>query len=329
MDVILGIDTSNYRTSLCLVDTEGKIVAEEKQLLSVEAGERGLQQSEALFQHVKRLPTLARKMAVEGQRLAAVAVSRSPRPVAGSYMPVFLAGEMAAEMLAHFTQIPLYYTSHQEGHIAAGECTTDTPLVADEFLAVHLSGGTSELLACKRTADGYEIECIGETNDLHAGQLIDRVGVALGLPFPAGPYLEQLAAKTDEHPETEAFSVPSSVSGYSFSFSGPEAALMRAVKQEVSPPLIARAAEKCIAATLEKVLRRAAENGFPRDMLIVGGVSANRYIKERLVKRLVHPAVKARLYFADPAYAGDNAFGVARIGLARWKREKADRGFYL
>ncbi|GEN32818.1 MULTISPECIES: O-sialoglycoprotein endopeptidase [Aneurinibacillus] len=313
MDVVLGIDTSNYRTSLCLIDMDGQIVAEEKELLSVEAGERGLQQSTALFQHVKRLPELARRMSGEGRYIKAIAVSCSPRPVEGSYMPVFLAGQMAAEMMAHFFHVPIYYTSHQEGHIAAGEYTLPTPLAVEKFLAVHLSGGTSEVLDCTKQAGGYRIECIGGTKDLHAGQLIDRVGVALGLPFPAGPYLEELAKQAG----ADDFAVPSSVTQYTFSFSGPETALMRAIEQNVPAPQVARAAEKCVAATLEKVLRTAVEDGYPKDILIVGGVSANAYIRNRLLKRLTHRAVGARLYFADPAYAGDNAFGVARIGLLK------------
>ncbi|AMA72518.1 N6-L-threonylcarbamoyladenine synthase [Aneurinibacillus thermoaerophilus] len=324
MDVVLGVDTSNYRTSLCLVDMQGRIVAEQKELLSVEAGERGLKQSEALFQHVKRLPELARRMNTEGCRVVAIAVSRSPRPVEGSYMPVFLAGQMAAEMMAHFYHVPLYYTSHQEGHIAAGEYTLAEPISAEKFLAVHLSGGTSEVLSCTRLPGGYDIECIGGTQDLHAGQLIDRIGVALGLPFPAGPYLEEMAQEA----EGEGFFVPSSVTGYTFSFSGPEAALMRAVRQGVPASHIARAAEKCVAITLEKVLRKAVEDGYPKDILIVGGVSANAYIRNRLTKRLEHPAIKARLYFADPAYAGDNAFGVARIGLAKWKLHNKNEHFF-
>ncbi len=326
MDVILGIDTSNYRTSLCLVTMDGEIAAEEKQLLSIDQGEKGLQQSVALFQHVKRLPQLTAKMSMEGKQLVAVAVSRAPRPVEGSYMPVFLAGQMAAEMLAHFHRLPIYYTTHQEGHIAAGEYTMNRPLAADRFLAVHLSGGTSEILDCTRTEDGYAIECIGGTRDLHAGQLIDRVGVELGLPFPAGPSLEKLARTVEAEMITNDFSVPSSVAEYTFSFSGPEAALMRAIKNnDASPAQIARAAEKCIANTLEKALRSAIENGYPRDILIVGGVSANDYIRGRLLKRLTHPAVKARLFFADPRYAGDNAYGVARLGLTKYKKEKPEQ----
>ena len=143
MDVILGIDTSNYRTSLCLINLQGSIVAEEKQLLQVEAGKRGLKQSEALFQHVKQLPLLAKNIGMTHYQVVAIAVSRTPRPVEGSYMPVFLAGQTVAEMMAHFHQVPLFFTSHQEGHIAAGEYTLERPIQTDRFLAVHLSGGTS------------------------------------------------------------------------------------------------------------------------------------------------------------------------------------------
>lgn len=322
MDVILGIDTSNYRTSLCLINLQGSIVAEEKQLLMVGTGKRGLQQSEALFQHVKQLPLLAKNMTMNHYRLVAVAVSRKPRPVEGSYMPVFLAGEMVAEMISHFQQIPLFYTTHQEGHIAAGEYTLEKPIEQDHFLAVHLSGGTSELLECRRHTGGYEIQQLGGTKDLHAGQLIDRIGVALGLPFPSGPYLEEMG-RTIDLEETD-FYVPSSVKGYWFSFSGPEAALLRALKEGVSPAKIARGAESCIANTLEKVLRKAIEEGYPKDILIVGGVAANSYLRNRLIHRLSPKSIGARLYFADLHYSGDNAFGVARLGLNQYKRQKTN-----
>jgi N6-L-threonylcarbamoyladenine synthase len=288
----------------------------------VETGKRGLQQSEALFQHIKQLPLLAKNMAMNHYRLVAVAVSRTPRPVDGSYMPVFLAGETVAEMISHFQQIPLIYTTHQEGHIAAGEYTLGKPLEKDHFLAVHLSGGTSELIDCHRHDGGYEIQQLGGTKDLHAGQLIDRIGVALGLPFPSGPYLEEMGRTING--EEKDFSVPSSVNGYWFSFSGPEAALLRAYKEGVSLAKIARGAESCIANTLEKVLRKAIEEGYPKDILVVGGVAANSYIRNRLIHRLSPRSIGARLYYADPHYSGDNAFGVARIGLNQYKRLKAN-----
>ncbi|NGQ94706.1 O-sialoglycoprotein endopeptidase [Brevibacillus sp. SYP-B805] len=313
--VVLGIDTSNYRTSLCLAGEDGRIVAEAKRLLRVKEGKRGLQQSEAVFQHVMNLPELSEAMRLAEWEIVAVCASEKPRPVEGSYMPVFKVGEGLAKSFAVFHKVPYYLTTHQEGHIAAGELTAAARPRQDRFLAVHLSGGTSELLLCTRRESGYAIEKIGGTADLHAGQLVDRVGVALGLPFPAGPALEKLARQA-----AGTFRVPSAVNGLTFSFSGPEASLLRAIEQgNVPPSEIARATEQCIANTLEKVLRTAREQGYPEEILIVGGVAANQYVRERLIKRLEHPAVRARLFFCDPAYSGDNAYGVAMLGWAQHK----------
>ncbi|MBO8163132.1 MAG: O-sialoglycoprotein endopeptidase [Brevibacillus sp.] len=318
--VVLGIDTSNYRTSLCLAREDGEIVAEARKLLKVKEGKRGLQQSEAVFQHVMNLPELSDQLRLDKWRIAAVCASEKPRPLEESYMPVFKVGEGLAKCLSVFLDVPYYLTSHQEGHIAAGEYSASERPQGDRFLAVHLSGGTSELLACTRHECGYRIKKIGGSIDLHAGQLVDRVGVALGLPFPAGPYVEELARQA-----AGTFRVASSVDGLNFSFSGPEAALLRAIsRQEVPPAEIARAVEQCLANTLEKVLRKSVEQGYGRQILIVGGVAANQYIRERLIKRLEHTAVGAKLYFCDPPYSGDNAYGVAMLGWAMHKNRTFD-----
>lgn len=307
---ILGIDTSNYRTSLCLADDEGRLLEDVRQWLPVKKGSKGLRQSEAVFEHLKQLPVLFSRMNFRDVSLAAVAVSTAPRPVEGSYMPVFKAGETLAEAIARTHAVPCYRTTHQEGHIAAGEASAEAQPQGNRFVAVHLSGGTSEMLVCTRKDGGYAIERIGGTTDLHAGQLIDRVGVALGLSFPAGPELEKLAVQA-----SGSFTVPSSVNGYDFSFSGPASALLRAVDEgKYEHSEIARAAENCIANTLIKALQRAAENGVSREFLIVGGVAANRFIREKISRKLKHPRVGAEVFFADPVFSGDNAYGVARLG---------------
>jgi N6-L-threonylcarbamoyladenine synthase len=313
--MILGIDTSNYTTSLCLIDQSGEIRKEQRRLLSVDKGERGLQQSAALFQHIRNLPDLMEQIG-DLKGLKAVCVSARPRPSEQSYMPVFLAGESLARSLAASFQVPLFRTSHQEGHIAAGEATTGQ-VPGGRFLAVHLSGGTTDLLCVERRGTGYQIETLGSSRDLHAGQFVDRIGVAMGLPFPAGPQLEKLAQSLGER--DAAVRLPSPVEGYDWSFSGPETAAMQMIRSGVDPAAVARAVENCIAKGLEKVLLKAMNDTNLRMILIVGGVAANRQIRSRLRHRLEHPAVKARLFFADPRYSTDNAFGVARIGLASYE----------
>ena len=334
MSLILGIDTSNYTTSVALVDDRGHLVVQERKLLQVREGERGLQQSAAVFQHLTRLPELLAKLwpQVSGgeqggklrEQIKLITVSTRPRPQQGSYMPVFRVGEGYAKTLANALEIPLLETTHQEGHLMAGLWSAGGPQ-GQEFLVVHLSGGTTELLKVRHlpkaatmektttptfSQDFFQIELLGGTKDLHAGQFVDRVGVALGLEFPAGPRLEQLAQQA----EASKLSIPSSVQGMSISFSGPESQAQRFIAEGKPPAEIARAVEKCIALSLEKLLLQALQNYGLREMLIVGGVAGNQYIRTRLCQKLEHPAVKAKLYFAEPVYSSDNAVGVALLG---------------
>lgn len=236
-------------------------------------------------------------------------------------MPVFKVGEVLAETIAHFLSVPLYKTSHQEGHIAAGEYALAERPENDRFISVHISGGTSEILACKRTPSGYGIAVLGGSLDLHAGQFVDRVGVKLGLPFPAGPHLERLALQVS--PEEELPIIPSATKGVDLSFSGPTTAALRLIEQGAySPPAIARAVENTIAKTLEKSLLASMEQTGLKEILIVGGVASNGWIRKRLIHRLTHRSIGARLYFVPAKYATDNAFGVACIAQMRHLAER-------
>ena len=138
---VLGIDTSCYTTSVALVE-DGRI-AQERRLLSVAQGERGLRQSSALFQHVERLPELLEALFAHSPGCVdGVCVSTRPRDAEGSYMPVFKAGECAARAIAAAQGVPLVETSHQQGHIRAA--LVDSGCGEAEFVALHLSGGTTE-----------------------------------------------------------------------------------------------------------------------------------------------------------------------------------------
>ena len=308
--MILGIDTSNYTTSVALMALEGRLLKQVRKRLKVDLGERGLRQSEALFQHVQQLPALITEVAENRKDdLTKIIVSTKPRPQEGSYMPVFKAGFGHAKVLASVLNVPLIETSHQEGHLMAGLWSAKINL--QEFLAVHLSGGTSETLKVKKDDNTFDIKELGSSSDLHAGQFVDRVGVALGLPFPAGPQLEELATKG----KLGKVSISSSVQGYQMSFSGPASAAMRLIKAGEDSADIALAVQQCIANSLEKSLKKAIAEERCTDILIVGGVAANQYIRERLKKRLEHPAVGAKLYFADPKWSSDNAVGVAALGV--------------
>ncbi|HHU60410.1 MAG: O-sialoglycoprotein endopeptidase [Bacillota bacterium] len=310
MKLVLGIDTSNYTTSICLVGEDGKVVADQRKILNVASGARGLRQSEALFQHVKNLPELTANIQnhFNTNTLTAIGVSAKPRPRDDSYMPVFIPGTSFASSLGHILGIPVYETTHQETHIWSGVASSGG-LKESRFLALHLSGGTTELTEVKRYSNDFRlaVESLGCTLDLHAGQLVDRLGVKLGLPFPAGPLLENLANKTLETVPISTFHRNGKIS-----FSGPLTALERIVGQ-VEPEILARTCLDVIARTLIKWIRFTESKTDCREILVIGGVAANLLIREQLEKSL--PDWK--LFFASPKYSVDNAYGAAYYGALR------------
>ncbi len=310
--MVLGLDTSCYRTSAALAE-DGVILAESGELLQVPDGARGLRQSEMLFQHVKRLPGLVEAvMAKALGAIRAVAVSAKPRPAEDSYMPAFLAGASVAASVAASLRVPLIETTHQQGHVRAA--LYGNPL-SENFIAVHLSGGTTEIL---KVGSRLEIERIGGTADISAGQLVDRIGVRLGLPFPAGPHLEILAAN-----HAAEVSLPVSVSRLKCSFSGAEAALMRRIDGGIAPETAAAEVYSHVARTLARLVSQAVrETGFC-DVLLAGGVASSALMREMLPDRLRRLNGSVRLFWAKPGLSGDNAAGVALIGCDRLKEESA------
>jgi len=330
-DCILGIDTSCYTTSAALVSARS-LEWEARLPLSVKPGSKGLRQSEALFQHVKNFPTLMQKMP-DKIVVTAVAASARPRPVDGSYMPVFVAGTSFGESLAAVLRVPFFRTTHQEGHLeAAFQSMTPHETGAPgknalgrgslendaqhQMLAVHISGGTTELLRATRRNAIWEIDLLGGSSDLSAGQFVDRVGQALGLPFPAGPHLEQLVMQAP--PEAKgSFMIPAPCEHYQISFSGPATAALRAIEKGTPPAEVAAAVFRCIASALAKMLRAAVAQEGISTILIVGGVAANILIREQLIDSLEQPGMGgSRVFFGSPGLSGDNAVGVAYIGRA-------------
>jgi N6-L-threonylcarbamoyladenine synthase len=318
MHCVLGIDTSNYTTSVCAVAADsGKMVAEARQLLPVEKGDRGLRQSDAHFFHVRQLPEVMHRLmenirctGVYHTSWSAIGVTVRPRPFASSYMPVFHAGESFARVFAEGLSIPVVRSSHQEGHVAAAEyfLPKDTP---STFAAVHISGGTSDVMVVKRTRFGYNVDLVGEGSDLHAGQFVDRVGVALGLTFPAGPKLEQLARLADEK---ASFRIPTSVNGSSMSFSGPCSAALRAIQNGVEKSEIARAVEICIANSVIKAVSHAFLSHLDLTCAVIaGGVASNEWIRNRVLHRFHISQPDVQILFAPVAYSSDNALGIATI----------------
>ena len=303
MKAVLGLDTSNYTTSAAWFD--GAQGHNEGRLLEVQPGRLGLRQSEALFQHVKRLPEIVKGL--EQREIQAVGASTRPREVEGSYMPCFLAGASFGESMAHVLNVPFYAFSHQQGHLAAAAWSAGRlDLLEQPFLAWHLSGGTTELLKVEPEGCSVRAEIIGGASDLSAGQLIDRAGVLLGLAFPAGKALDELA-QTEIHSDCYAVKLKK----LTFSLSGIENQIKELAARQKPPAYIASFTLNTIA----QVVRRATQEAQARwpglPVLCSGGVASNRRLRSVLTQAV----------FAQPQFSTDNAMGVAILTHRARKEE--------
>ena len=296
---VIGIDTSNYTTSIASFDGVDGVNC--SRLLPVKQGELGLRQSDAVFAHIKSLPELSGRLFSDAQvnSVTAVGVSTRPRAVDGSYMPCFMVGYSHAKMMADMLNVPLVEVSHQQGHVAASLWSAGHMELMDQpHLAWHLSGGTTELLLVE--PDGKNVKCtkIGGTTDISAGQLIDRTGQLLELPFPSGKHID-LLSKNAQMKETFKVKCP----GLEFSLSGVQNKVQQFHEKHGIPAETAAYALRCVA----KAVYLATENAlkaYPGCRVVFsGGVASNSMLREVIAP--LDPI------FSQPQFSTDNAMGVA------------------
>ncbi|MBQ9988677.1 MAG: hypothetical protein IJP30_02965 [Clostridia bacterium] len=266
--------------------------------------------------HMKHLPELSKQAFASVREFVgevrAIGVSQSPRTENDSYMPVFMQGKMLAQSLANALNVPCHFTSHQWGHIRAAEKGIEN--VPAEYLAVHLSGGTSEVLFVDRTNTTAEL--LGGTKDISAGQLLDRIGVLMGGPFPAGPWMEQLAMRSSG--KAAPIGIP--VSEIKMNLSGAEAEAKRRYERGETPEEIAGALFSGIARALIKLLMQAYERTDCHRVIMAGGVSASTHLRKEMLLLAQKRCKRLKIDFAQPKLAGDNAVGVALLAMEREKQ---------
>ena len=305
---VLGIDTSNYTTSLS-VCTDGEIIENVKLPLPVAEGAVGLRQSDAVFAHTKNLPQCFDLIKTDLKTVSAVGYSDKPRNVTGSYMPCFISGRAASAAVSSSLGVPEYPFSHQEGHIRAAVYSSKMPEYG-EFYAYHLSGGTFELLLVKREGVRYETGIAGGTLDVTAGQIIDRTGVMLGLSFPCGAELEKLAAANNGR----VTDIKTSVKDTFCNLSGIQNKTEELFKAGRPREYIAAYTLQTVIRTLDAMTCNALKKR-ELPVLFSGGVSSNGMIKEYFNQ-------KYGAYFASPAFSSDNAAGTALLAYERYINEK-------
>ncbi len=312
--IVVGIDTSNYTTSLALMYDDGELISNIKRPLTVKAGERGLRQSDAVFSHIKNIPDIMReaKSILDGAIPVAIGVSTKPRNQEGSYMPCFLSGVAVAEGISSMLNIPLYGFSHQCGHIMAALYSSDRIDLADgNFAALHISGGTTELLDVNGCISGFKADIVGGTKDLNAGQVIDRVGVHIGMQFPAGISIEKYAVECRSKLPPLKLSV---VDTY-MNLSGLENMAIRHYDKTSDIYSTSAFLLECIGESISKMCENYERKRGKTTFVFAGGVMSNSIIRAKLTERF-------DAYFAEPAMSADNAVGIAALTLRKIKQEK-------
>ena len=294
-ELALAFDTSNYTTS-CAVFGRGEAVNSGR-LLDVAPGQLGLRQSDALYAHIRRLPSVMEALDLTDARIVAVGASTKPREAEDSYMPCFLAGASQGKVLAKVLGVPFYEFSHQQGHIAAAAWSAQREaLLGATHLAWHLSGGTTELLHVRPLGTAVTCEVIGGTSDISAGQLIDRAGQRLGLRFPSGRELDQLAHLS----ETDTYYEPKTA-GLEFSLSGVEHKMKKLFESGAGAAEVARFTILSIVAAVRRVTEAAMRQYGELPVLFSGGVASNSLLRREFPGGI----------YAEPQYSADNALGVA------------------
>lgn len=312
MGLYVGFDTSNYTTSVAVYDSEKNTVNNCKKLLPVKLGEKGLMQSKALFEHIRQLPEVmeAAFSPFSKKEIVSVAVSDRPRNLENSYMPVFLAGVNAATAVALSNKVKLFKTSHQVGHVLSALYSAGRlDLIKNDFIAFHVSGGTTEALLV--SPDENEIircQVIAQSTDLKAGQAIDRVGVMLGLGFPSGMMLDKLSLKGKSPIKPKPI-----IKGLDCSISGVENKAKKLFENNEKSENIARFTIEFICNTiLEMTLRLKKEYGeIP--FVYSGGVMSNSLIRKKLSE--------LGGIFCEPAFSSDNAAGIAVYAFLKEEQE--------
>ncbi len=322
---ILGIDTSNYTTSISLLqlDTKTKEEVLLKDLrikLKVKEGAIGLRQSEAHFQHSQNLPILIEKL--RGEQIDCISVSTTPRRLEGSYMPVFTAGAGYGKALAAALDVDVNEFSHQEGHIG-GAFEVKKLEKNNELIFMHLSGGTSEIIKSKNICKDTEI--IGGTLDISIGQLLDRVAGKMSIPFPGGEEIDRMALEhynsiinsqnkdTIKLVKTKDYNPLSLIKlkKLEFNLSGLETKAGRLVEEKVySFEEISYFIMERVSKLIVDILKYIDESLSECTVCIGGGVANSKFLKEYLYKNNEFKNID--LVFSQ--YADDNAVGIARLG---------------
>jgi N6-L-threonylcarbamoyladenine synthase len=294
----LGIESTAHTFGVGVVTDDGKILSDIRDIYESAPG-AGIHPREAAEHHsqvaARVLSGALKEAGIRAPRLSAIAVALGP-----GLGPCLRVGATIARSLSSYYKVPLIAVNHAIGHIEIGTLTTG----AKDPLVVLVSGGHTAIAAFS----GGRWRIFGETEDITIGNLYDMFAREIDLPSPAGAEIERLASKSSQF-----ISLPYVVKGNDVSYSGLLTASLARLRsgarledvcysmQEISCSMLAEAVERSLAYTGKK------------EILLTGGVAANRVLKKKLeeVARL-HDAI---CHVVESPYTGDNGAQIAWTGL--------------
>ena len=322
---VLGIESSCDETAVALLETNGTRVRIKKSLVTsqvpIHQKYGGVVPEEAARSHVPEAVALVSR--VMRQPFDAIAVTHGP-----GLATALRVGIEAARVLAYVTGKPLVAVNHLEGHLASAWLSpANRKGWKFPLLALVVSGGHTELVLMKDFGD-YEI--VGQTRDDAAGEAFDKSAKLMGLPYPGGPQIAKLALQGD----VAGFALPRPMmddGSFDFSFSGLKTAVRQtweALEETARPAakfdLAASVQEAIVEVLVTKTVRCAAQfkvNG----VLLVGGVSANAVLRERLAETLKNALPSVAFLPSDKRYVTDNAAMIAAAGAwCAWQKQFTD-----
>lgn len=307
MSIYLGIDTSNYTTSVALYNSDDGSVMMSRKLLPVKSGDKGLRQSDAVFHHVQQLPEMMEEVlnGFDGE-ICGIGVSTRPRVVEGSYMPCFTVGHGCAKTLSAMQHIAMYEFSHQQGHLAAALYSIGRlDLIDKPHIAFHVSGGTTEALLVNEGEGLLSTTLLSSTLDLNAGQLIDRVGVMMGLPFPCGKALEALALSCNN-----IIKIKPALKEGDCCLSGGENLCKKLLEQGKPHEYVAKYVLSYVQEAIYGMCCEIRKTYPELPIVFAGGVMSNSMIRQYITSHV-------DCLFSKPEYSSDNACGVAVLAAIK------------
>ncbi|MCY4472333.1 MAG: tRNA (adenosine(37)-N6)-threonylcarbamoyltransferase complex transferase subunit TsaD [Kistimonas sp.] len=314
---VLGIETSCDETGLAIYDSEAGLLADAlHSQAAMHNAYGGVVPELASRDHIRHLiPLLNKVMAqsqCQSQDITGVAYTRGP-----GLIGALLTGSVLARSLAWTLGVPVIGVHHMEGHLLAPMLEDKPP--AWPFVALLVSGGHTQLIAAEEPGC-YRL--LGESVDDAAGEAFDKVATLLGLSYPGGPQIAALAEQGNQ----DRFRFPRPMTdrpGLDFSFSGLKTFTRTRIEEQEGPcggdlqtrQDIARGFEEAVVDTLTIKCRRALRQTGMKRLVIAGGVSANRRLRQRL--ETMATAEGAGLYYARPALCTDNGAMIAYAGCQR------------